>query len=156
MYKRNNIVVCMILLRSSCMIFVMNAVNAVRVKFLAECKKIPEEPEKYCFWQFCRKFTHFPSVKFSWLKMCACKKNDKYQVGISFDDLFLRSHPCQVGSFHFLNYCALEQNQNRDGAPDLPSLVSGDHHHDYFLRVWLNVNMLRMMVAMMGRWLCQC
>ena len=24
--------------------------------------------------QFCRKFTHFPSVKFSWLKMCACKK----------------------------------------------------------------------------------
>ena len=54
--------------------------NAVRVKFLAECKKIPEEPEKYCFWQFCRKFTHFPSVKFSWLKMCACKKDDKYQV----------------------------------------------------------------------------
>ena len=28
------------------LIFVMNAVNAVRVKFLAECKKIPEEPEK--------------------------------------------------------------------------------------------------------------
>ena len=62
----------------SYMIFVMNAVKAVRVKF--ECKQIPEEPEKYCFWQFCRKFTHFPSVKFSWLKMCACKKNDKYQV----------------------------------------------------------------------------
>ena len=62
------------------LIFVTNAVNAVRVKFLAECKKIPEEPEKYCFWQFCCKFTHFPSVKFSWLKMCACKKNDKCQV----------------------------------------------------------------------------
>ena len=45
------------------LIFVMNAVNAVRVKFLAERKKIPEEPEKYCFWQFCRKSTHFPSVK---------------------------------------------------------------------------------------------
>ena len=45
--------------------FVMNVVNAVRVIFLAQCKKIPEEPEKYCFWQFCRKFTHFPSVKFS-------------------------------------------------------------------------------------------
>ena len=47
------------------LIFVTNAVNAVRVKILAECKKTPEEPEKYCFWQFCRKFTHFPSVKFS-------------------------------------------------------------------------------------------
>ena len=45
--------------------FVINAVNAVHVKFLAECKQIPEEPEKYCFWQFCCKFTHFPSVKFS-------------------------------------------------------------------------------------------
>ena len=30
--------------------------------------------------QICRKFTHFPSVKFSGLKICACKKNDKYQV----------------------------------------------------------------------------
>ena len=30
--------------------------------------------------QICRKFTHFPSVKFPGLKMCACKKNDKYQV----------------------------------------------------------------------------
>ena len=47
------------------LIFVTNAANAVRVKILAECKKIPEEPEKYCFWQFCCKFTHFPSVKFS-------------------------------------------------------------------------------------------
>ena len=47
------------------LIFVTNAANAVRVKILAQCKKIPEEPEKYCFWQFCRKFTHFPSVKFS-------------------------------------------------------------------------------------------
>ena len=47
------------------LIFVMNAVNAVRVKFLAECKKTPEEPEKDCFWQFCHKFTHFLSVKFS-------------------------------------------------------------------------------------------
>ena len=28
------------------LIFVMNAVNAVRVKFLAECKKIPEKNEK--------------------------------------------------------------------------------------------------------------
>ena len=28
--------------------------------------------------QFCRKFTHFPSVKFLWLKMCACKK--KWQI----------------------------------------------------------------------------
>ena len=47
------------------LIFVTNAANAVPVKILAQCKKIPEEPEKYCFWQFCRKFTHFPSVKFS-------------------------------------------------------------------------------------------
>ena len=30
--------------------------------------------------QICRKFTHFPSVKFPGLKMCECKKNDKYQV----------------------------------------------------------------------------
>ena len=64
----------------SYLIFVRNARNAVSVKFSAECKNIPEEPEKYCFWQFCRKFAHFPSVKFSWLKMCACKKIDKYQV----------------------------------------------------------------------------
>ena len=62
------------------LIFVTNAANAVRVKMLAQCKKIPEEPEKYCFWQFCRKFTHFPSVKFPCLKMCECKKSDKYQV----------------------------------------------------------------------------
>ena len=33
--------------------------------------------------QICRKFTHFPSVKFPGLKMCACKKNDKYQVWCS-------------------------------------------------------------------------
>ena len=31
------------------LIFVTNAVNAVRVKFLAECKKIPEKRESYCF-----------------------------------------------------------------------------------------------------------
>ena len=31
------------------LIFVTNAVNAVRVKILAECKKIPEERENYCF-----------------------------------------------------------------------------------------------------------
>ena len=31
------------------LIFFMNAVNAVRVNFLGECKKIPEEPENYCF-----------------------------------------------------------------------------------------------------------
>ena len=31
------------------LIFVTNAVNAVRVKSLAECKKIPDEPEKYCY-----------------------------------------------------------------------------------------------------------
>ena len=51
-----------LVLRQAYLIFVM---NAVRVKFLAECKKNREEPEKYCFWQFCRKFMHFPSVKFS-------------------------------------------------------------------------------------------
>ena len=50
---------------SAYLIFVTNAANAVRVKSLAQCKKISEEQEKYCFWQFCRKFTHFPSVKFS-------------------------------------------------------------------------------------------
>ena len=33
----------------SYLIFVMNAVNAVHVKILAECKKIPEEWENYCF-----------------------------------------------------------------------------------------------------------
>ena len=32
-----------------CLIFVTNAANAVRVKFLAECKKIPEKRENYCF-----------------------------------------------------------------------------------------------------------
>ena len=63
------------------LIFFMNAVNAVRVNFLGECKKIPEEPEKYRFWQFRRKFTHFPSVKFSWLKMCACKKMTNIRHG---------------------------------------------------------------------------
>ena len=31
------------------LIFVVNAVNGMRVNFLAECKKIPEEREKYCF-----------------------------------------------------------------------------------------------------------
>ena len=31
------------------LIFVTNAANAVRVKILAECKKIPEEPEKILF-----------------------------------------------------------------------------------------------------------
>ena len=31
------------------LIFVTNAANAVRVKFLAECKKIPEKRENYCF-----------------------------------------------------------------------------------------------------------
>ena len=50
----------------------------MRVKFLAECKKNPEKRENYCFGQICRKFKHFPSVKFPGLKMC--KKNDKYQV----------------------------------------------------------------------------
>ena len=34
------------------LIFVMNAVNAVRVKFLAECKKNPEEPENSVFGNF--------------------------------------------------------------------------------------------------------
>ena len=34
------------------LIFVTNAANAVPVKILAQCKKIPEEPEKYCFRQF--------------------------------------------------------------------------------------------------------
>ena len=33
--------------------------------------------------QICRKFTHFPSVKFSGLKMCACKKTDKYEVWVN-------------------------------------------------------------------------
>ena len=35
--------------QESYLIFVTNAANAVRVKFLAECKKIPEKREKYCF-----------------------------------------------------------------------------------------------------------
>ena len=42
--------------------------------------------------QFWRKFTHFPSVKYSRLKMCACKKNDKYEVCVkgrkSYDLIF--------------------------------------------------------------------
>ena len=60
------------------LIFVRNAVSEF---FLAECKKIPEKKqENYCFGQICRKFTHFPSVKFTGLKMCECKKKDKYQV----------------------------------------------------------------------------
>ena len=33
----------------SYLIFVTNAANAVRVKFLAECKKNPEKRENYCF-----------------------------------------------------------------------------------------------------------
>ena len=33
----------------SYLIFGMNAVNGVRVNFLAECKKIPEEQENYRF-----------------------------------------------------------------------------------------------------------
>ena len=78
---------CTFMTHNSCayLIFVTNAANAVRVKILAQCKKIPEEPEKYCFWQFCCKFTHFPSVKFSWLKMCACKKmtNIRYAININ-------------------------------------------------------------------------
>ena len=34
------------------LIFVMNTVNAVRVKFLAECKQIPEEPKNTVFGNF--------------------------------------------------------------------------------------------------------
>ena len=71
----------------SYLIFVRNVRNAVSVKFLAECKKIPEKRENYCFGQICRKFTHFPSVKFPGLKMCECRKNDKYQVCRSFWNL---------------------------------------------------------------------
>ena len=33
----------------SYLIFVTNAANAVRVNFLAQCKKIPEKRENYCF-----------------------------------------------------------------------------------------------------------
>ena len=33
----------------SYLIFVVSAVSSVRVKFLAECKKIPEERENYYF-----------------------------------------------------------------------------------------------------------
>ena len=36
----------------SYLIFVVSAVSSVHVKFLAECKKIPEERENYCF-RFC-------------------------------------------------------------------------------------------------------
>ena len=32
------------------MISVRNARNAVSVKFLAECKQVPEKQENYCFW----------------------------------------------------------------------------------------------------------
>ena len=56
------------------LIFVRNARNAVSVNFLAGCKKIPEKRENYCFGQICRKFMHFPSVKFPRLKMCECKQ----------------------------------------------------------------------------------
>ena len=35
--------------QDSYLIFVTNAANAVRVKFLAERKKIPEERKNYCF-----------------------------------------------------------------------------------------------------------
>ena len=59
---------------NSYLIFVRNARNAVSVKFLAECKKIREKRENYSFGLICRKFTHFPSVKFPGLKMCECKK----------------------------------------------------------------------------------
>ena len=64
------------------LIFVRNAGNAVSVKFLAECKQIPEKNKQItALGQICRKFTHFPSVKFPGLKMCECKiTSDKYQV----------------------------------------------------------------------------
>ena len=68
------------------LIFVRNARNAVSVKFLAGCKKNPEKRENYCFGQICRKFTHFPSVKFPGLKMCECKK----MTNIGYDGLIER------------------------------------------------------------------
>merc|ERR1712218_131651 len=72
----------------SYLIFVRNAGNAVSVKFLAECKKNQKNEKITALGSVCRKFTHFPSVKFPGLKMCECKKNDKYQVWCG--DLF----PC--------------------------------------------------------------
>ena len=55
------------------LIFVRNAVNAVSVKVLAECKKIPEKKNK--------KITVTGKYVINLrLKMCECKKNDKYQV----------------------------------------------------------------------------
>ena len=64
----------------SYLIFVSNAGNAVSVNFLAECKKFQKNEKITALGSVCRKFTHFPSVKFPGLKMCECKKNDKYQV----------------------------------------------------------------------------
>ena len=58
--------------------------NAVHVKFLDECKKIQKNEKITALGSVCRKFTHFPSVKFPGLKMCECKKNDKYQVCLYF------------------------------------------------------------------------
>ena len=50
------------------------------VKFLAECKKFQKNNKISALGSVCRKFTHFPSVKFPGLEICECKKNDKYQV----------------------------------------------------------------------------
>ena len=68
------------------LIFVRNARNAVSVNLLAEFKKIPEKLENYCFWQICRKFTHFPSVNFHDSK---CVRVKKWQIwGMSAQSLW--------------------------------------------------------------------
>ena len=36
--------------------------------------------------QICRKFTHFSSVKFSWLKICECKKMTNIRYGYRYKD----------------------------------------------------------------------
>ena len=53
------------------------------VIFLAECKKFQKNEKITALGSVCRKFTHFPSVKFPGLKMCECKKmtNIRYAVG---------------------------------------------------------------------------
>ena len=99
---------CAILHRYQCVILHMVCTFTRGVKYL--CPKCVCRGDLHCFvvGQFCSKFTHFPSVKFSWLKMCACKK----QTNISYTQWMTFYHCRMRGSEDYnqqLNIDAMQE-----------------------------------------------